>query len=110
MRQNKGQRMKLLLFMSFIVIGCGGTIKVKGDTQHNVGGEIKTTNEFVFKIDVSGCDKLEGANQAACITETIKALGDLVTMVKQFACKDPTCKLPTSTPIGTPISTPKEAP
>jgi hypothetical protein len=95
--------MKYLMIAFFMLMtACGGTIKIKGDTEHTVNGEVKTTNEFVFRIDVSGCDKLEGANQAACITQTIKALGDLVTMVKQFACKDDTCKNPIAIPVGAP--------
>lgn len=87
----------LLFVVTLYQTGCGQTIKVKGETQHyaSVSGEAKTTNEFVFKIDVSGCQALEGANQATCITETVKALGDLVKMVKEFACKDEACKEPT---------------
>ncbi len=93
--------LKHILFTTiFMLEGCRSDVKVHGSTEHTVGGEVKTTNEFVFKIDVSGCDKLEGANQAACISETVKALGDLVTMVKQFACKDDTCKTPATIPGG----------
>lgn len=91
-----------MAFLITFVTACGSTIKVKGDTEHRavVSGEAKTENTFTFKIDVSGCKELEGANQANCITETIKALGDLVKMVKDFACKDEACKLPTSIPVG----------
>ena len=88
-----------LITILMLVISCGGTIKLKGDTTHTVGGEVKSTNEFVFKIDVTGCQTLEGQNQANCITETVKAMGDLVQMVKQFACKDPTCVAPINIPV-----------
>jgi len=78
--------------VSLCLVACGGTIKVKGSTQHTVSGDVHTVSEVVLKIDVSGCSSLTGQDQAACITKTVDSLGDLVAMIKAQACKDDDCK------------------
>lgn len=80
-----------LLIMIFVLTGCGGTYRVKGGTTHVVSGESKVIQEIVLKIDVSGCEDLEGQEQAECITNAVKALGDLVTVIKSLTCKDVDC-------------------
>lgn len=94
---------KHIFFTAFCMLvgtllpGCGKLapevkVTTKSEVKADVSGTVKTESTFTFKIDVSGCDKLEGANQANCITEAVKALGDLVAMVKQATCKDDACR------------------
>ncbi len=92
----------IIAFLITFVTACGKLApEIKGNTKSDVNvnvhvsGEVKATSEFVFKIDVSGCNKLYGAAQATCITEAVKALGDIANTIKQFACKDDICKQPT---------------
>lgn len=78
--------------VALFLCACGSTHKVKGKTDHNVQGEVKTINEFVFRIDVSGCQTLEGEAQAECITKSVEALGNLVEAIKAVTCNDDVCR------------------
>ena len=83
----------LLWYLVMMLCACGSsnTIKVKGGTTHTVEGEAHVVNEIVLKIDVSACESLDGANQAQCITDSVKAIGDLVQIIKSLTCKDQEC-------------------
>lgn len=81
----------ILFFCSFAFLnGCGTAIKVKGSTEHNahVNGEVKATTELILKIDLTGCEPLEGGDKAQCIKDTVNAMGDLVELIKALTCKD----------------------
>lgn len=81
----------ILFFCSFAFLnGCGAAIKVKGNTEHTatVNGEVKATTELILKIDLTGCEPLDGEDKAQCIKDTVSAMGDLVELIKALTCKD----------------------
>jgi len=80
-----------VILICLVLVGCNHKIGVNGGTVHHVYGEVKVVNEIVLKLDVSACDTLAGEAQASCITETVKAMGDLAELAKSLACKDQEC-------------------
>lgn len=78
---------------SFFVMACGSTITLRGKTEHEskVSGDVHVVNEIVLRVDVSACENLEGEEQGHCISESVKALGDLVKLAKALSCKDKEC-------------------
>ena len=80
-----GKRL-LTLIISLILMSCGTTIRVKGDTQHNVSGSVETKNTIVFTIDTSGCLDVPIEQRLECIKTLVKALEELKNVAEILSC------------------------